>query len=490
MSSTVSSAPSAPSATAPAEGKLPRSSLTAMVIGSMVGAGIFNLPGRFATATGPFGALIAWAIAGTGMYMLARVFQALAEKRPDIDNGVFAYAKAGFGDYVGFLSAFGYWIGSALGNTFYWVLITATLGRFFPEIFGDGTSASAIVVSLIGVWAFHFVILRGVEQATFINTVVTVAKIVPLIVAILAFIVFFKYAQFSENFFGGVNMPEKSLIMQVRDTMLITVFVFIGIEGASVYSRFAQKRSDVGAATILGFVAVTGLMVAITLLPYAVAPRAAIAGVANPSLAGALELAVGHWGAVFISIGVLISVLGAFLAWSLICAEVMFAAAKSKDMPRLFSAQNANRVPANALWLTNIIVSLFILSTYWSTDAFNFMLDMTSVTTLLPYLLVAGYGVLLARSGVGYEKTPDERGRDQIFSWVAVVYTLFMFVAAGLKYVLLVAVLYVPGTILYFWARREQKARMFTPVELVIFAVTVVAGLVGLAGLVTGVITP
>jgi arginine:ornithine antiporter/lysine permease len=461
-----------------------------MVIGSMVGAGIFNLPGRFATATGPFGALIAWAIAGTGMYMLARVFQALAEKRPDIDSGVFAYAKAGFGDYVGFLSAFGYWIGSVLGNTFYWVLITATLGRFFPAIFGDGTTAIAIIVSLIGVWAFHFMILRGVEQATFINTVVTIAKIVPLIVAILAFIIFFNYAHFSENFFGGLNMPEKSLIMQVRDTMLITVFVFIGIEGASVYSRYAQKRSDVGAATILGFVAVTGLMVAITLLPYAVAPRAAIAGVTNPSLAGALELAVGHWGAVFISIGVLISVLGAFLAWSLICAEVMFATAKSQDMPRLFSAQNANRVPANALWLTNIIVSLFIISTYWSADAFNFMLDMTSVTTLLPYLLVAGYGVLLARSGAGYETTPDERGRDQIFAWIAVVYTLFMFVAAGLKYVLLVAVLYVPGTILYFWARREQNARMFTPVELVIFGVTVVAGLIGLVGLLTGVITP
>src|SRR5271165_4728896 len=87
------------------EQKLPLSSLAAMVIGSMVGAGIFNLSGRFATATGPFGALIAWAIAGTGMYMLARVFQALAEKRPDIDAGVFAYAKAGFGDYVGFLGA-------------------------------------------------------------------------------------------------------------------------------------------------------------------------------------------------------------------------------------------------------------------------------------------------------------------------------------------------------------------------------------------------
>ena len=474
----------------PEEQKLPLSSLTAMVIGSMVGAGIFNLPGRFATATGPFGALIAWAIAGTGMYMLARVFQALAEKRPDIDNGVFAYAKAGFGDYVGFLSAFGYWIGSVLGNVFYWVLIGATLGRFFPYIFGDGTSVISIIVSLIGVWAFHFMILRGVKEATFINKIVTVAKIVPLIVAILVFVFFFNYSQFSDNFFGGVGMPEKTMIAQVRDTMLITVFVFIGIEGASVYSRYATKRSDVGSATILGFVAVTGLMVAVTLLPYATAPRASIAGVANPSLAGALELVVGHWGAVMISVGVLVSVLGAFLAWSLICAEVLFAAGKSKDMPRLFAAQNANDVPANALWLSNILVSLFIISTYWSRDAFNFMLDMASVTSLLPYLLVAAYGVLLARSGLGYETAPQERGRDQVISWVAVVYTIIMFIAAGLKYVLLVTVLFAPGTVLYFWARREQKARLFTPVELSVFAVVLVGAAIGVYGLATGLITP
>ncbi|WP_421700567.1 basic amino acid/polyamine antiporter [Ancylobacter sp.] len=471
-------------------GKLSLPALTAVVVGSMVGAGIFNLPGRFATATGPFGAIIAWAIAGTGMYMLARVFQALAEKRPDIDAGVFAYAKAGFGDYMGFLSAFGYWLGSCLGNVFYWVLIGSTLGRFFPDIFGDGSTATAIIVSLAGIWAFHFMILRGIEQATVINTIVTIAKIVPLIVAILAFVFFFNYAQFAENFFGGVNMPEKTLLAQVRDTMLITVFVFLGIEGASVYSRYAKKRSDVGTATILGFVAVTGLMVAVTLLPYATAPRAAIAGVANPSLAGALELVVGHWGAVFISIGVLVSVLGAYLAWSLICAEVLFAAAKSQDMPKLFAAQNGNRVPANALWLTNSVVSLFVVSTYWSRDAFNFMLDMTSVTSLLPYLLVAGYGVLLARSGVGYETTPRERGRDQIIAWIAVIYTLFMFVAAGLKYVLLVAVLFVPGTLLlYFWARREQKARVFTRAELLVFSITVLAAAVGVYGLLTGTIT-
>ena len=163
----------------------------------------------------------------------------------------------------------------------------------------------------------------------------------------------------------------------------------------------------------------------------------------SPFLHWMLNSAVLVAGSVILSTA--ISVLGAYLAWSLICAEVMFAAAKSKDMPKIFGNQNANRVPANALWLTNAVVSLFVISTYWSQDAFNFMLDMASVTSLLPYLLVAGYGVLLARSGEGYKGVENQRGRDQIFSWIAVVYVLFMFVAAGLKYVLLVAVLYLGG---------------------------------------------
>src|SRR6201988_5527598 len=108
--------------------KLSLFALTSMVVGSMVGAGIFNLPGGLGAATGPFGAIIAWLIAGTGMYMLARVFQALAERKPDLDAGVYAYAKAGFGDYPGFLSAFGYWIGSCIRHVSSLGLIKSTLG--------------------------------------------------------------------------------------------------------------------------------------------------------------------------------------------------------------------------------------------------------------------------------------------------------------------------------------------------------------------------
>ena len=460
-------------------GQLSLPALIAVVVGSMVGAGIFNLPGRFAMATGPLGALVSWAIAGAGMYALARVFQFLAQKRPDIDSGVFAYAKAGFGNYLGFLSAFGYWLGSCLGNVFYWVLICTTLGRFFPGIFGGGSSLGAIAVALLGIWSFHLLILRGVEQATFINTIVTIAKLVPLLVAIVAMVVAFNADLFLANFHGGAGMAGKPLWAQVRDTMLITVFVFLGIEGASVYSRYAKQRADVGTATLVGFLGVTGLMVAITLLPYGIASPQQIAAAAKPSLAGVLEQAVGPWGALMVSVAVLVAVLGAYLAWTLMGAEVLYAAARSRDMPRLFAAQNRNGVPANALWATNAIVSLFVISTHWSTDAFNFMLDMASVTALFPYLMVAGYAVLLTRAGGAARK-------DRAIAWVALAYTLFMFVAAGLQYVLLTALLYVPGSLLYAWARREHGALVFERFERPILLLAGAAAAAGCYGLLSG----
>ncbi len=456
----------------------------------MVGAGIFSLPRTFGIATGPFGAIIAWCIAGTGMYLLARVFQALAERKPELDAGVFAYARAGFGDYPGFLSAFGYWIGSCIGNVSYWVLIKSTLGAFFP-VFGDGNTVTAIVIASIGIWLFHFMILRGVQQAAFINMVVTIAKIVPILVFIAILIFAFKADLFRANFWGGIGMPETSLFEQVRATMLVTVFVFLGIEGASVYSRYAQKRSHVGIATIFGFLGVTTLMVLVTLLPYAVLQRADIADMRQPSMAAVLEAVVGPWGAVFVSAGLIISVLGAYLPWSLICAEVLFTAARSRDMPRIFATENANKVPAAALWATNIIVQIFVVSTYWSNDAFALMLNLTSVMALIPFLFVAAYGVLLSSRGETYEQDPRARSRDLIIASIALLYTIFLIFAGGLKFLLLSAILYGPGSFLYFWARREQGQAMHfaRTVDWVLFAAAIVGCVAGIYALATGRIT-
>ncbi len=466
--------------------KISRTALLAMVVGGMVGAGIFALPSRFGAVTGPIGAIIAWIIAGTGMYMLARVFQFLGERKPDLDAGVFAYAKEGFGDYPGFLSAFGYWIGSCIGNVSYWVLIKATLGAFFP-VFGDGNTVIAIVVASIGIWLFHYLILRGTQQAAAINKIVTIAKVVPILTFILILFVAFKLDLFRYNLYGGDL--TNGVFEQVKATMLVTVFVFLGIEGASVYSRFAKERSDIGFATITGFIIVTSLMVLVTILPYAVLQRADIAGQTAPSMAGVLESVVGPWGRTFISVGVIVSVLGAYLAWTLICAEVLSAAARNKDMPSVFARENANKVPVAALWLTNIVVQVIVITTYWSRDAFNLMLDLTAAVALIPFVLCAGYGWMLVARRETYDTRPEERNRDLYVAIIATLYTAFLVYAAGMKFVVLSAILYGPGTILYYWSRREQGLPVFTKTtDWVIFILAMIGAVVGIYWLATGTI--
>jgi len=468
--------------------KFSRLTLTAMVVGSMVGAGIFSLPARFGAATGPFGAIVAWLIAGGGMLMLAFVFQSLAVRKPAIDAGIFAYAKEGFGNYLGFAAAFGFWIGTCLGNTTYFVLIKSTLGAFFP-VFGDGNTPTAVIVSSIILWAFHFTILRGIKEAAFINQVVTVAKILPIFVFI-AFMAFaFDYELFLASFWGGGDYSGSQVFDQVRSTMLVTVFVFIGIEGASVYSRYAKRREDVGWATVMGFVGVLCLLVLVTLLPYGVLERPELGALRQPSMAGALEHVVGAWGLKFVSIGLIVSVLGAFLAWSLLAAEVLYSSAKYGLVPKMFAHENKHQVPSAALWITNILVQLFLIVSIFSQYAFDLSLEMTSALTLIPYTLVAGYALKLVLTRETYEPGSKGLGRDMAIAGIAVVYTFFMLLSGGLKHLVLACILLAPGTILFVLSRREQRARLFTGWELGLLGVFIVGAAAGIYGLATGMIT-
>src|SRR5262249_39719842 len=148
--------------------------------------------------------------------------------------------------YLGFATAVGYWIGACLADVACLVLIKATLGQFIPA-FGDGTTVAAIVGASLLLWGTHFLVLRGVTQAGALNTLATIAKIVPLAVFIVVAVAGFQADIFALNFRGSDSLGQPSLAAQVRGTMLVTVFVFVGIEGASVYSRYARRREDVGA---------------------------------------------------------------------------------------------------------------------------------------------------------------------------------------------------------------------------------------------------
>lgn len=497
--------------------KLSLWSLTALVVGSMIGAGIFSLPATFGRATGGFGAIIAWCIAGGGMLMLAFVFQTLAQRKPELDSGVFIYAKEGFGDYLGFVSALGFWAGTCIGNVSYFVLIKSTLGAFFP-VFGDGNTISAVVVASIILWGFHILVLRGVKSAATINTIATIAKILPIIIFIVVLVFAFKGDLFMLNFWGAPEVASlasvgdlshlneygyaghaalaiaptvesESLFSQVRSTMLVTVFVFLGIEGASVYSRYAKERSHVGIATVMGFIGVLCLLVLITMLSYGVMLRPDLAALRQPSMAGVLEAIVGRWGAIFISIGLIVSVLGAYLSWSLLAAEVLYSAAKSKSMPMVFAKENNNAVPSSAVWLTNITIQVFLILTLFSNYAFQLALELTSSLTLIPYLLVGAYGLKLAWTEETYETDKSGHKKDLIFAIIATFYALLMLYAGGMKYMLLSAVIYGPGTLLYIMAKREQQEKLFTPAEMGLFVIVMAAAVVAIYSIAAGIIT-
>ncbi|WP_244929378.1 basic amino acid/polyamine antiporter [Nocardioides sp. W7] len=477
---------------APAGGAVAKMSvptLTAMVVGGMVGAGVFSLPARFGVATGILGSLIAWAIAGTGMLMLAFVFQTLAIRKPALDSGVFIYAKAGFGDYAGFNSAIGFWASSVAGNTFYWVFIGATVGGFFDS-FGDGDTVLAVAVSTVGVWLFHYLIARGVRDAAVINRIVTVFKIIPILVFIVVMFFAFDADVFADNWTAYGYGDLGSLNEQVRNTMLITTFVFIGIEGASVYSRYAKRREDVGRATVLGFLSVLSIFALVTLSSYSVVPQPELAGTRQPSMVGVFQSQVGDWGEVFISVAVIVSVLGAYLAWTLMAAEVMYIPARADDFPEFLGRENEAGTPITALVVTSLGVQGLLALTLFVNDALNFMLDLATSLALLPYLLAAAYALKIGLTGESYEDVPaGVRRKETIVAGAATAYTIFLFDAAGMKFLLLSTVILAPAALLYVKARSEHGKRLFTPAEMGLFALIVTGAIIGGIGLWTGRIT-
>ncbi|MBK5439363.1 arginine-ornithine antiporter [Pseudomonas sp. TH32] len=469
-------------------GKLRLGALVALVVGSMIGGGIFSLPQNMAASADVGAVLIGWVITAVGMLTLAFVFQTLANRKPDLDGGVYAYAKAGFGDYMGFSSAWGYWISAWLGNVGYFVLLFSTLGYFFP-IFGEGNTPAAVIGASVLLWAVHFLVLRGIKEAAFINLVTTVAKVVPLVLFVLIALFAFKLDIFTADIWGVKNPDLGSVMNQVRNMMLVTVWVFIGIEGASIFSSRAEKRSDVGKATVIGFITVLLFLMLVNVLSLGIMTQPELAKLQNPSMAAVLEHVVGHWGAVLISVGLIISLLGALLSWVLLCAEIMFAAAKDHTMPEFLRKENANHVPVNALWLTNAMVQIFLVITLFSASTYLSLIYLATSMILVPYLWSAAYALLLAVRGETYENALADRKKDLFIGAIALIYAVWLLYAGGTKYLLLSALLYAPGAILFAKAKHELGKPIFTNVEKLIFAAVVIGALVAAYGLYDGFLT-
>lgn len=466
--------------------KLGLSLLVALVVGSIIGSGIFGLPQNMAVGASAGAIVIGWVITGIGMLMLAFVYQMLAIKKPELDNGIYAYARALSGDYVGFNSAWGYWLSAWIGNVGYLVAAFSALGYFYPA-FGEGNTFQAVIGASVVLWVVHGLVRRGIQGATLLNGVVTVAKILPLLLFIVLLTTVFKLETLTINFWGDVELG--SILTQVKSTMLVTVWVFIGIEGASVYSARAQYRLDVGLATVIGFLICLALLSSVSLLSLGLLLQPDLAVLKNPSMAPVLEKAVGHWGALVIYLGLIVSVGGGFLAWTLLAAESLFTPAQGGVMPLALTKLNSKGVPANALWLTNIMVQIFLVLTLVSKASYLALISLSTAMILIPYLFSALFGIKVAfneqnRAQAATNNVASRRF-DKPMTVLASVYCLWLLYAAGPKYLMLSAMLYAPGAAFYFWAKHQRHQSAFTKIEWVILAVLVMLAGIAAYALVT-----
>jgi len=465
--------------------------LMAAVVGTMIGGGAFNLPKDMANAANSGGVLIAWGITGLGMIALALVFQNLSLRKKELAGGIYNYARAGFGAFMGFNSAWGYWFTTILGNVAFVTLMFSTLNYFVP-IFGEGNTLPALIGGSLLIWLYHLIIMKGVREAAIINFVTTVGKLMPIFLFIVAMVFFFDKKIFLQDFWGSSSAFSWDVIAkQVRDTMLVTLWAFVGVEGAVVLSGRAKRHEDVGRATVVGLIGTLFVYMAISILALGIMPREKLADLPEPSMAYVLEYVVGPWGAVVINIGLLISILGAMLSWTLLAIEIPYVAAQDGMFPRSFTKTNAKNSPVVSLWWTNLITQVFVILVYFSTSTYQVVYSMASVAVLIPYLLSTLYQLKLIRSGETYEHVaPGQKKKDTVIGILATLYSVWLLYAAGLKYLLMVSILYLIGFILYFIIQALNKRPILRGWDWALAVVTAGSGALAIWMMLSGQLTP
>lgn len=434
--------------------------LASIVISSMVGGGVFSLPQNMAAGASAGAVLLAWVITGIGMYFIANTFSVLSRVKPDLTAGIYMYAREGFGPYVGFTIGWGYWLCQIFGNVGYAVITMDALNYFFPPYFAGGNNLLSIVCGSFLIWGFNFVVLRGVKQAAVLNVIGTIGKLVPLLLFCLILLFTFHLDKFDSNFWGRLMENGKSLgdlPTQLKSTMLVTLWAFIGIEGAVVLSNRAKSQSAVSKATLLGFLGCLVIYMGLSLLPFGFLSQAEIAAVANPSTAGVLEKVVGPWGAWMMNIGLLVAVLSSWLAWTMITAEIPAAAAENGTFPKQFAIQNKNGSPSVSLWVTSALMQLAIFMVYFSNNAWNTMLSITGVMVLPAYLASTAYLWKLTEDGEYAQITSKGRAVALLTSILGTVYGVWLVYAAGLKYLFLAFIFLALGLPVFIWARKQKQ---------------------------------
>jgi APA family basic amino acid/polyamine antiporter len=415
---------------------------TALVIGSVIGTGVFGLPTALA-AFGPI-SLVAFVLVTIGALALALTFGALS-KRVRGSGGPYVYAREAFGEFGGFLTAWCYWITAWAGNA---AIVVALVGYVEVFVNTDHTVIWSIVIAMAGLWIPAIVNLSGMRNMAVTQIVTTVLKFAPLLFMATVGLLFIDSANF-----GPFNASGTSVGGAISAAAAIALFSYIGIETASVAAgRVRDPRRNVARATVLGTIGCALVYILGTLTVFGTVPNAALQQSTAPFTDSANAIFGGQWAGQAVAIAAVVSGLGCLIGWTLIIGEMPLAAAKDRLFPARF-ARTRNGIPVFGILASTALASVLTVVSYTSFDqVFTTLVLLSVFTAVVPYLFSAGAQLywLLAR---GRQTRWPHLVRDVGVSGLALTFSFWALAGSGYQAVYYGVICLLLGLPLYIWLK-------------------------------------
>ncbi len=418
----------------------------ALVVGNMVGSGVFLLPASLGAYGGV--SLLGWLFTSAGAMLLALTFARLARALPRA-GGPYAYTRASFGDFPAFLVAWVYWISICAGNAAIAVALIGSLSFFWPAL--ARSSALAAAAAIASIWLLVAVNVRGVRTAGWVQLVTTVLKLAPLIAIGTIGLLFLHWDNFTP-----FNVSGRSTLSAVSGTAALTLWAFTGLESATIPADDVERPDrTIPRATLLGTALAATVYILATIAVMGVIPAAALAASDAP-FADAASRMWGPWAAGVVAAGMVIACFGALNGWTLLIGQLPLAAAVDGLLPPVFGRRTARGTPAVGLAISSALVTLIVATNYTKglVAEFTFIILLSTLATLVAYAFSSlALAVSCVRAG---ERLRAGRLAGPLgAALLAFAYSLWAIVGAGRDAVFWGFLLLLAGVPVYAWLRRR-----------------------------------
>ena len=419
---------------------------TAIVVGNMVGSGFYLSP----TAVAPYGnlAILAWLVMGVGAICLGLSFARLASLTP-ATGGPYAYTRLAYGDFAGFLIAWGYWISIWASLPAIAVAFAGAIADLFPVLHNR---VVGLLLTIAAIWFVVLINLRGVKAAGIFAEITTYSKLVPFAAIILVGLFFIDTSHFDAFNPSGVSLFKASAALAP-----LTMFAYLGLESATVPAGDVRDaKRTIPRATILGISIAALLYVLGTVAIMGILPRDQLAKSVAP-FSDAARMLWGPWGAITISLAVILSSIGALNGWTLLMGQVPMAAAKDGLFPALFGRLSPAGVPAIGLIVSAALATVLVLAQAAGSSGFaafySLVVGLATMAAVIPYAFCALASGLVAARATGAKPIP----RPTVIELIAFVFAVFTLYGCGAEAVLYGLVLLILGIPVFIWQQRHAS---------------------------------